>query len=215
MRELQVISSFLHDTLHRSGQDSSLGQKCFMVSPILLVGPMASGKTSLCKKLYAAMKAEGINPFALVEENLRNEAGYPIELWYSELGTGKRRFLGRRADAFPALSPFVFDPAAFAWADGRIHKAVEEGCGALILDELGPLELQRNGGIMPSLEWALTTASCPIVLTLRPDLEAFVVPRLPVPMTRTPLLFQLSPNPREIEGFSIVQRIIRHCQKEK
>jgi len=186
-----------------------------MVTPILILGTMASGKTSLCKKLFDAMKAECSNPFALVEENIRNEEGYPVELWYSELGTGERQFLGRRADVFPTLNPFIFNPAALAWADARIHKAVQEGCEALILDELGPLELLHNGGIMPSLEWALTTASCPIILTLRPDLEASLLSRLPAPMARAALRFQLSTNPREIEGFSIVQRIIRHCQKEK
>ncbi len=148
-----------------------------------------------------------------------------MELSLIELPGGEKRFLGARqgvskegagaADAGSAMKPFVFEASAFAWASEKIEHALAEGCQVLILDEIGPLEILGQGGLMPALEKAAAAETPALVLSLRPSLEEQLRRRLPDLASKKTLRILLDRSRDENETFFIVQNIIRHCQDKK
>jgi nucleoside-triphosphatase THEP1 len=145
---------------------------------ILLTGPMRSGKTSFCKALFKLLKEKSPLPFAIVEENERDREGIPISLALRDLGTEEEIPLASREWSLPpvhgAYPPFVFSAQAFSWAEARVRKSVEMGCGPVLLDEIGPLEANKGEGLFGIIEWTLINGSAPLLLTIRPDLvESF------------------------------------------
>ncbi len=51
----------------------------------------------------------------------------------------------RQDEAVLAVGRFLFRQAAFDWAVQRIETALDQGAGALVIDEVGPLELRGDG----------------------------------------------------------------------
>ena len=196
-----------------------------MAPLVLLLGPMASGKTSLCTLLFQTMADRSMNPYAIIQENRRSPQGYPVELSLVELPGGEKRFLGVREGfsgtgpfddtAGTALKPFAFDHSAFAWASAKLEQALAEGRGILILDEIGPLELQKGEGLMPALEKAARAETLTLVLSLRPNLEKQLLRCLPNLVSRRLLRIYLGQHRDENELFFTVSDIIRHCQDTK
>lgn len=196
-----------------------------MVPLVLLLGPMASGKTSLCKSLFKTMADAAMKPFAIIQENRRNPEGYPLELRLVELPGGEERFLAARG-VFKAeqqsgegngreLNPFVFEKPAFVWACAKINQALAEGCGALIVDEIGPLEVFKGDGLMPALEEAANAEGLLLILSLRPSLEEALLGRLPK-LTARPRMRVLPDRFREKNELLFLSKdIIRHCQDKK
>ncbi len=196
---------------------------------ILIVGPMASGKTSLCKFLFRAMAEEGLNPYAIIQENRRDPEGYPTELRLVEFPGGEGRFLGRRGTSEPRggmfgerrfeegesrreKRPFIFENSAFVWASGRIRSALAQGCGILIVDEIGPLEVHSGGGLAPALEAAAECEGLPLIASTRPSLERELLRRIPGFGARPLLRIVANPDRDARDLFFLSRDIIRHCQ---
>jgi nucleoside-triphosphatase THEP1 len=63
--------------------------------------------------------------------------------------SGHRRELGG-----PRVGPYSFDPAGLARALRVLERAVSAGCDLLMVDEIGPLELEQGKGFAPILDSA-------------------------------------------------------------
>jgi len=196
---------------------------------ILILGPMASGKTSLCKFLFRTMAEEELNPYAIIQENRRDPEGYPTELRLVELPRGEGRFLGRRGTSEPKREmfgehkfeegesrrekqPFIFEDSAFAWASDRIRSALTRGCGTLIIDEIGPLEVLSGGGLAPALETAAKRKGLALIASTRPSLEHELLRRIPGLGARSLLRIVANPDRDARDLFFLSRTIIRHCQ---
>jgi nucleoside-triphosphatase THEP1 len=186
---------------------------------------MASGKTSLCKLLFHAMEDSNLKPFAIIQENRRDAKGYPVALRLIELPGGKECFLGARAGnveelysgegSGKELKPFVFERSAFAWATTEIAQALAKDCGALIIDEIGPLEVLEGGGLMTALEAAAKAERVPLIVSLRPSLEEKLMLRLSRFPSRQILRIATDCSKGKNDLFPLIQTIIRHCQDKK
>ena len=51
----------------------------------------------------------------------------------------------RQDEAVLPVGRFQFRQAAFDWAVQRIETALEQGAGAIVIDEVGPLEMRDDG----------------------------------------------------------------------
>ena len=120
-------------------------------TPLLFVitGARGAGKTAFCARIVeaareAGWKAAGILSHPVFEGDTRTA----IEA--EDLRTGARRTLARRVAADEATLPtpgtkhWSFDPAAIDWANSVLEAAPP--ADLLIVDELGPLEFERNAG---------------------------------------------------------------------
>jgi nucleoside-triphosphatase THEP1 len=222
----------MHDIISLPRQESGGRREWLMSALVLIVGPMASGKTSLCKFLFRAMREESLDPYAIIQENRRDSERFPVELRLIELPGGEQRFLGRRnvdtqggnaagngrfdrRGFYRGREPFAFDDSAFAWASDKIRAALAQGCGILIMDEIGPQEIRAGRGLMPALETVAKSGNLPLVLSVRPALEEELLRRLPELRSRPILRIAPTPDLDELELVSLSRDIIRHCQNNK
>ena len=155
----------------------------------LVTGSMRTGKTSLCKALFHILEQKSTRPFAIIEENQRDDQGIPLTIVLCDLARNEILPLASRkplpggtspggtspGDDYP---PFVFHLEAFAWAMDKLKEAVAQGCGPVILDEIGALEAKRGEGFLMAAVWAMVNGEGSLVLTLRPDLVDSLLERL-------------------------------------
>jgi len=83
----------------------------------------------------------------------------------------------RAGEVVLAVGRFQFRQAAFDWAVQRVDAALEQGAGAIVIDEVGPLEM-RGGGFSDLLDrMARDCPSVDRVLLVRTGLIDDVVVR--------------------------------------
>jgi nucleoside-triphosphatase len=116
---------------------------------ILLTGPRNSGKTGACLQLAHWARDRGLDCAGLAcpaRMELGRRAGSDVV----DLRTGEqRRFAGQRLrDGRP--DGHDFDEEAVAWARARLASACP--CDLLIVDEIGPLELELGLGWSNALD---------------------------------------------------------------
>ncbi|MGB4586834.1 MAG: nucleoside-triphosphatase [Rectinemataceae bacterium] len=146
---------------------------------ILVTGSMRTGKTSLCKALFSILEKKSACPFAIIEENRRDERGIPLTIVLHDLGRKELlHFASRTASQGDDYLPFNFNPEAFVWVLDKLKEAIAQGCGPVILDEIGALEAKRGGGFLMDAVWAMDHGEGSLVLTLRPELEENLLERL-------------------------------------
>lgn len=116
----------------------------------ILTGPPGSGKTTTCCQLADLARRCGLDCAGLVcparFEGLR-KAGIDV----LDLRSGERRSLAE-ADDLPGLlrtSSYRFHVSAIAWGSTVLASACP--CDLLIIDEIGPLELERRQGWVNAL----------------------------------------------------------------
>lgn len=148
-----------------------------------LTGPRGAGKTTFCQKLIGLARAAGrdmaglISP-AVVEDGER--IGFDVEA----VRTAERRILGRAVPAPGleiALGRWFFSSATLDW--GSHILATSGPCDALIVDEIGPLELLRDEGWTAALDALRNGVYRVALVVVRPEL--LDTARAVLPITRS------------------------------
>jgi nucleoside-triphosphatase len=132
------------------------------------------GKTTLCRRLVADARAAGWDVAGVLSHArfaARQKTGIEVE----DLRRGERRLLASRQPGEIhgfALGSWTFDDQVLEWGNQVIASAAS--CNLLVLDELGPLELEQSRGwtaafqVLDSRQFALALA------VIRPEcIDAF------------------------------------------
>jgi nucleoside-triphosphatase THEP1 len=138
----------------------------------VLTGERGIGKTNVCRATVAAARREGYacgGILTLADGDLRD---------VFDVSSGDVRRLTLERDAARAVDQgrFRFDPRALRWGSAALARATP--CDLLVVDEIGPLELERGGGwanafdVLHSQDFALA------LVVVRPELVARARPRL-------------------------------------
>lgn len=148
----------------------------------ILSGPVHSGKTSLLRKLAGEWKEDGIafdgylTPAVVVGGQT---IGYD---WFDLKTESLLPFLRTSGQAhWQRVGPFFFIPETLGEAKRKI--APGEGRGVLIVDEVGPLELQGKG-VWPEVRLAAADSGRRLLLVVRRSLVGRLAEVLPNPATR-------------------------------
>lgn len=144
-------------------------------SCIIITGPQGSGKTRSARRIIEALASAGRRVSALIQpdEGRGPEGlalGFSLEFLTGASGqlAAERVALARSLESgelpsagYLALGRFAFDRSAFVRAEGFFAAALaaRPAPEALVLDEIGRLELLRGEGLMPCLELALEAVS--------------------------------------------------------
>lgn len=118
----------------------------------LVTGDIGVGKTTVVKRVVALAQAQGYvcagiwSPAHIVD-------GKKAGIEAVDLSSGERCLLAWMAteNAGERVGRYTFDPAVIAWANHVLATAVAVQPDLLVVDEIGPLELERGGGLAPVL----------------------------------------------------------------
>jgi len=113
----------------------------------LLTGPSGAGKTTFCRRLAQTARSQGWDAAGLLSPAWM-DAGKKIGILLEDLGGGEQRTLAYTSPhpgADLCLGKWFFDPQVLAWGNRLLEHCPP--CDLLIVDELGPLELDAGTGL--------------------------------------------------------------------
>ena len=118
----------------------------------LISGAIGIGKTTVVGRIIELARARG-RTCAGLWSPARVENGIKTGIETIDLHSGERRLLARVAakGTGQRVGRWSFDPAVLAWANDVLARAIAARPDLLVVDEIGPLELQRGGGLAPVL----------------------------------------------------------------
>jgi len=150
---------------------------------LLVTGERGAGKTVFCRALVEAVRSlPGPPAVAGVVSPRVYEDGEQVGIDVEDLRTGRRRRLAMlRSPGEPALSEATklwrFDEEALAWGNEVLRSAAP--CDLLVVDELGPLELEEGRGWLGGLETVDSGAFTAAAVVVRPRLLPEALRRWP------------------------------------
>jgi nucleoside-triphosphatase THEP1 len=144
-----------------------------MASVIVLTGERGIGKSTVCRRTIALAQSAGYTCggiLTLAHDDVRDVL---------DVSSGDVRRLTLEADAPQAIDQgrFRFDPQVLGWGNMALTRTTP--CDLLVVDEIGPLELERRGGwenafdVLRGRDFALA------LVVVRPELVIKAQLRLP------------------------------------
>jgi nucleoside-triphosphatase THEP1 len=173
---------------------------------VLLTGERQVGKTTICKQVAELACGLGYNPAGVLTPVVLDEDGFPAIRYALMVSDGQQRLLARANGDLggPRTSRYSFDEDVLSWVIGRLRAAISQGCDLLIVDEIGPLELEQGRGLAPILTDLSAGKLPPLLLVVRPELMGQLRERLPGIPFRT---FTVTQGNRQILADTIVKEL--------
>ncbi|MCC7205748.1 MAG: hypothetical protein IT323_00485 [Anaerolineae bacterium] len=139
----------------------------------VLTGEKGSGKTTLCQRILEGALQRGLDAAGVLSP-ARFDGDVKIGIDVLEVRTGERRALAE-ADDHPGVlrtHRYRFDPESVLWGAECLAAACP--CDVLIVDEIGPLEVERGQGWANALDILRAGRYGLAVVVVRPGLlDAF------------------------------------------
>lgn len=149
---------------------------------VLLTGQRQVGKTTICKRVADLARGLGYDPAGVLAPAVLGPDGLPVAYYALMVADSEQRLLARAQGDLggPRTSRYSFDASVLSWAADRLWAAISQGCDLLIVDEIGPLELEQGKGLASVLH-ALSAVDSPplLLLVVRPELAEQLRKRLP------------------------------------
>ncbi len=139
----------------------------------ILTGPFGSGKTTACLQLADLARQRGLDCAGIISP-ARFDGGVKVGIDLLNARTGECRPLAEANDQPAELrtTRYRFDAGVMAWGAEILNTACP--CDVLIVDELGPLELERGQGWINALDVLRDGQFDAAVVVVRPGLvDAF------------------------------------------
>ena len=148
---------------------------------VLLTGDIQVGKTTVCRGVVELARRWGYKPKGLLTPPIFDEDGAKVGIELVDIDSGERRVLARAGHDLggPQVGRYSFDAEALAWGQSILDKAIRAGCDLLVVDEIGYLELEENGGFSAVLK-ALQVGALPrTIIVVRSSLVGKLYQLLP------------------------------------
>lgn len=138
----------------------------------LLTGTKQVGKTTVCQRVAELARARGYRPQGVLTPALYDGNGAKIGFEALDLGRGQRWLLALTEQGLdgPQIGPYTFDAAGLARAIEVLQQACALPGDLLIVDEIGPLELERGQGFAPLLDLLPLPGPGHVLIVVRPAL---------------------------------------------
>lgn len=115
---------------------------------ILLTGMQGTGKTTACWKALPALRATGVKIAGFISPPLLDENATKTGIEMVNLATGKHHTFAHIVgpEETPTVGVYRLVEGATEWARRVLAAAILADTDWLVIDEIGPLELQQGGG---------------------------------------------------------------------
>ena len=169
-----------------------------MSSIVVLTGERGIGKTTICRRVVALAQPAGWSCGGIITLTLGDARDV------LDVGGGDVRHLTRSAGSSRAVGQgrFLFDPRVLSWARQRLSQATP--CDLLVIDEIGPLELERGEGWANALEVLAGGDFGLALVVVRPELVARTKAQLP---SYAPVVFSATRENRDQLPTTLVSRL--------
>jgi nucleoside-triphosphatase THEP1 len=150
-----------------------------MAEIVLLTGEIQSGKTNLCLDLHRKAQEAGLQVGGVISPAIF-EKGEKVAIDILDLKSGNQKRLaelnaGQKSEIQTQRWSFFQD--IVEWGNDKLREAVP--CDLLVIDELGPLEFQREEGWVNGFHAVESGAYRVALLVIRPSLIDDAVSRWP------------------------------------
>ncbi len=148
---------------------------------IIVTGPKGSGKSSFCVEMALLARAYGLDVAGVISLP-RFDGSTKAAIDLMRLRTSSTRRLAFRRDGRPPgntlhTTSWDFDESTIEWGNSSLQDAIP--CDLLVVDEVGPLEMERGAGLLAGLD-ALDSRNYLLALVVvRPDLVPKALKRWP------------------------------------
>jgi len=148
---------------------------------VLLTGERQAGKTAVCKRVMGLARELGHDPAGVLTPVVLDKDGFPAIRYALMVPDGEQRLLAQTNSDLggPRTSRYSFDANVFSWVVERLRGAISQDCDLLIVDEIGPLELEQGRGLAPLLSDLSAGRHPRLLLVVRPELTAQLHEQLP------------------------------------
>jgi len=142
----------------------------FRMRCTIITGSRDAGKTRTAARLASRFREDGLRVGGVISEAAM-ENGAKVGYSYHDLSTGRRAEYARKkpGPVAPGTRAFDFSDAGLDFGSRAIRSAVDAGADAVIVDEIGPLEI-GGAGLWPAVRDALHRFGGHILFTVRPSL---------------------------------------------
>ncbi len=139
---------------------------------IVLTGGRGVGKSTVCHRAVALAEEKGYRCGGIVtlaRQGVRHVL---------DVSSGRRRRLTQAPDGGGAViqGRFRFNPQTLSWGNAVLSRAIP--CDLLVVDEVGPLEVERGRGWVRAFEVLRAGEYALALLVVRPELMAQARDRL-------------------------------------
>jgi nucleoside-triphosphatase len=136
---------------------------------IFVSGGRGVGKTTLCEEVARRMRAEGWRVGGFLSPARLDASGRKVGIDLLDLASGERCPLAEvRSEGPTDVGKYVFDREAIRLGVRLARAAPPDGL--LVVDELGPLELERGQGWVGALEALQAGRFRAALVVVRPEL---------------------------------------------
>lgn len=130
-----------------------------------------------CQRAVELARSRGLRVGGLLSLPVYRD-GVKVAITLRDVGAGRERVLAHahQAGDGPRIGVWTFDPASVAW--GQKVLASLAPCDLLVIDEIGPLELERGQGLTNALAALRRGAYHLALVTMRPTLIETITAQL-------------------------------------
>jgi len=174
---------------------------------VLLTGERATGKTHLCQRVVEEAQRRGFSCAGVLSPAVF-EGQEKVGISLVDVVSGDERPLASADDAPHGLrwGRYRFVPSSLAWGADLLTAATP--CDLLVVDELGPLELELGQGLAKALDVLVKGAFSLALVVVRPALLHHVKERL---KGRQPVTLEVSLSNRD----RLPMRILSMLEEER
>lgn len=171
---------------------------------LFLTGRRGVGKTSVCQAMVGLARARGRSPQGVLSISLFDESGVKVGFEAMDAGSGQRWLLGHTTQPLegPRIGPYVLDSHGLARAIDVLKRACNTP-DLMVLDEVGPLELERNEGFAPVLDILPLEGPGHLLVVVRPSL----LPQVRQRLGRDGTIYTVSEGNRDVLPAHMVQEL--------
>ncbi|MFB0547144.1 MAG: nucleoside-triphosphatase [Anaerolineae bacterium] len=171
---------------------------------VLLTGQAGAGKTAVCQRVVDLARQRGYLCGGLLTPAVLDREGVKVGIEALDPLSGERWPLARTDQDLdgPQVGSYHLSATALKRCLAAIERAAEQ-CDLLVIDEIGPLELERGEGLVPALDILLGRRALRALVVVRHALLDELCERL---SEAEPLVFTVNDETRE----ALPERIVKH-----